>query len=74
MHAGVLSTGEMLHSHLVGACLPEGMVEVQEGALQRLPEGQKYRGQGAWASREASQEVKTLAGAPEGTLQVVADL
>lgn len=56
-----------LRSHLVGACLLEGTVEVQEGALQRLPEGQGCPGRAAWASREAFQGVKNLVGVPGGT-------
>lgn len=55
----------MLHSHLVGACLQEGTVEVQEGALRRLPEAQGCPEQGAWAFRGAFQGVKNLVGVPE---------
>lgn len=64
----------MLCSHLVGACLLEGTVEVQEGALQRLPEGQEYPERGAWASRGAFQEVKNPVGVLGGKHQEEAGL
>lgn len=49
-------------------------MEVQEGALQRLPEGQECPEQGAWASRGAFQEVKNPVGVLGGKHQEEAGL